>query len=438
MIRFILQDRTLRYAIAFAGPASTSAAQFLLSMFVVKQSPAETFGHFAFLMILLQFMLGVWSALFGASLAVIMADPDRSRGEGRMAGMFAANLLAALPVTLLFIGTGLALQMTQAASILFALFAAIWMMRGFARAFAYAQGSQMRVLLSDISYGVIVIAGIPLLLWLSHEMMRDVSLLLLVASAAAMLPFGRDYARRQAQRISRQSLAAYGEVWRTHSGWSLLGVLTTEATINAHAYIVTLIAGAQSFAILAASALLTRPVSVLMSSLSEYERARMASEIAAGDPEQVTHSLRFFRVVMMLIWVATTGLIAGILAFAPRLVFPPIYAVSTLALGSALWMAVMLVRALRAPESAMMQAAGEFRPLAFASVYSAVCSVVGVAAILLIVDPLWSIAGVLIGELVYSACLWPKARHWRREYFAHRRGAVPGESLVRTDVEMPA
>lgn len=437
MIRFFFQDRTLRYAIAFAGPASTSAAQFLLSMFVVKQSPAETFGHFAFLMILLQFMLGIWSALFGASLAAIMADPDRARGRGQLAGMFAANLLAALPVALLFVGTALALQMTPVAAILFALFAVIWMMRGFARAFAYAQGHQMRVMISDIIYGVVVIAGTPSLLWLSPDMMSDVSLLLLVASAAAMLPFGRDYARRQAQRISRQSLSAYGEVWRNHSGWSLLGVLTTEATINAHAYIVTLVAGAQSFAILAASALLTRPVSVLMSSLSEYERASMAREMAAGDSGQVIHSLRSFRIFMMLIWLATTGLIAGILAFAPRLVFPPIYSVSTLALGSALWMAVMLVRALRAPESAMMQAAGEFRPLAFASVYSAICSVVGVTVILLIVHPLWSIAGVLVGELVYSACLWPKAQHWRHNHFQRCRGAAQGEGAVRTDVEMP-
>ena len=406
-------------------------------MLVVRQSPAETFGHFAFLMILLQFMLGVWSALFGASLAVIMADPDRERGEGRLAGMFAANLIACVPVILVFVVTGMALRMTQTASILFALFSAIWMMRGFARAYSYAQGGQMRVLWSDIAYGVTVIAGMPVLLWLSTDMMRDVSVLLLLASAVAMLPFGREYAQRQMRRVTRQTLGHYGEVWRTHSGWSLLGVLTTEATINAHAYIVTLIAGAHSFAILAASALLTRPVSVLMSSLSEYERARMATEIGAGDAGQVSHSLRFFRIVMMLVWLATAALIAAVLAFAPRLVFPPIYAVSMLALGSALWMGVMLVRALRAPESAMMQAAGEFRPLAFASVYSALFSVVGVAAILLIVDPLWSIAGVLIGELVYSACLWPKARRWR-DQFENGQGARPRTPAPETDREIPA
>lgn len=413
---FLFQDRTWRYALAFAGPASTSAAQFLLSMLVVNRAPAETFGHFAFLMILLQFVLGVWSALFGASLPVIIADADSGRRERRLAGMFAANLLATIPVILIFVATAAGLGITPAASAIFALFAAVWMMRGFARAYAYAGGGQMRVLLSDVIYGVTVVAGLPALFWLTSDLMRATSLLLLLGSVLAMLPFGRDYLRRQIRSISVGSLGAYIEVWRAHSGWSLLGVLTTEATINSHAYIVTLVAGAQSFAILAASALLTRPVSVLLSSLGEYERARMATEIAQGDAAQLGHSLRLFRVVMLLVWGATSIALALILLIAPHMIFPPLYTVPTLAIGSALWMAVMLVRTLRAPESAMLQAAGEFRPLALASVYSAICSVVGVTLILLLVDPLWSIAGILLGELVYSVCLWPIANRWRRNH----------------------
>lgn len=424
---FLFQDRTLRYALAFAGPASTSGAQFLLSMLVVNRATAETFGHFAFLMILLQFVLGVWSALFGASLPVIVADADSERRERRLAGMFAANLLATVPVVLIFVATAAGLGMAPAAGVIFALFAAVWMMRGFARAYAYAVGGQMRVLLSDVTYGVVVIAGLPVLLWLSTDLLRETSLLLLLGSVLAMLPFGRDYARRQIRSISVRSLGAYGEIWRVHSGWSLLGVVTTEATINSHAYIVTLVAGAKSFAVLAASALLTRPVSVLLSSLSEYERARMATEIAEGDAAKLGHSLRFFRVVMMLVWVATSIALAMILLIAPRLIFPPLYSVPTLAIGSALWMAVMLVRTLRAPESAMMQAAGQFRPLALASVYSALCSVVGVTVILLLFDPLWSIAGILLGEIVYSMCLWPIAKRWQRN---HMEGGLPVPDLT--------
>lgn len=416
-MHYLLQERVLRYAMAFAGPASTSGAQFLLSMFVVRQASAETFGHFAFLMILLQFMLGVWSALFGASLPVIVTDENASRAKVWLSGMFAANLLATLPLIFLFLLTGIGLGMHGNAAASFALFAAFWMMRSFARAFAYAVGAQIRVLLSDIVYGVSVLAGMPLLFGFSTDLMRDTSLLLLAGSVLAMLPFGRDYASRQFRSLSRASLIGYVEVWRVHSGWSLLGVLTTEATINAHAYIVTLMVGAKAFAVLAASALLTRPVSVLLASLGEYERARMAGEIAAGDAPRLARSLRFFRAVMALIWLGTALLMIVILAFVPRLIFPPVYAVSTLAIGSALWMAVMLVRALRAPESAMMQGAGQFRPLAMASVYSALFSIVGVATMLLMVDPLWSIAGILLGELIYSLALWPKANRWRRSHW---------------------
>lgn len=415
--------------LAFAGPASTSAAQFLLSLLVVKRAPAETFGHFAFLMILLQFVLGVWSALFGASLPVIVADADAARGGRRLDAMFAMNLLCCIPVLLVFVATAWGLHMPWQAGLLFALFSAVWMMRGFARAYSYALGGQVRVILSDVSYGAVVVAGLPLLLILSHGLLRDTALLLLLASVVAMMPFGREYAGRQIGSLSLRSLRAYPEIWRTHSGWSLLGVLTTEATINSHAYVVTLLAGAKAFAVLAASALLTRPVSVLLASLGEYERARMATEIASGDAAELRHSLRFFRVVMILIWALTAIAMALVLALAPRLIFPPVYTVSTLALGSALWMAVMLVRALRAPESAMMQGAGQFRPLAFASVYSALCSLGGVTALLLLIDPLWSIAGILLGEVIYSACLWPVAVRWRHVHMEGRGIVTAGRTV---------
>ena len=49
-------------------------------------------------------------------------------------------------------------------------------------------------------------------------------------------------------------------------------MLTTEATANAHVYIVTLIYGPLGFAPIAATALFIRPVGVAMNTLTDYER----------------------------------------------------------------------------------------------------------------------------------------------------------------------
>lgn len=412
----VLAPRMKRYAIAFAGPAATSGVQFIQSLVLLRLLTAEMFGHFAFFVILTQFLLGVWSALFCAALPVIVAEGDGARGKARLATMFAANLVAAAPVVplILLVASGMSLPFT--ASLLFGLFAAVSMVRSFGRAYCYAVGRQGRVMASDLAYSLVVLAGLPVLAWVAGPVIVAAAGLLALGALAGMAPLGSDYFRRQFAGFSWTALSRYGELWRMHSGWSLLGVLTTEMTLNSHAYIVTLFAGAKAFAVLAASALLTRPVSVVLTSLGEYERAHMATEIARGDATMLAQSLRFFRGVMGLVWLGTAGLLALILVAAPRLVFPAQYAVSTLAIGSALWMAVMLVRALRAPESAMLQGAGQFRPLAFASVYSAVFSVVGVTAMLWLIDPLWSIAGILLGEIVFTLCLWPVAARWRRAH----------------------
>jgi O-antigen/teichoic acid export membrane protein len=81
-----------------------------------------------------------------------------------------------------------------------------------------------------------------------------------------------------------------------------------------------------------------------------------------------------------------------------------------LATGSILWLLVVAIRFARAPESSMLQAAGAFRSLAFASVFSCAFSVIGVLALLLLAGPLWSIAGTIIGELVFAAWTWRQAR----------------------------
>jgi hypothetical protein len=226
--------------------------------------------------------------------------------------------------------------------------------------------------------------------------------------------FGRAYFTPQFARFPSEFLTRYRDIWRQHSGWSILGVLTTELTMNAHAYIVTFFAGPSAFAVLAASSLLTRPVAVVTAALGEYERAQMATQIARGEAAALVRALGRFRIAMTAVWLVTAIALGVVMLVVPHVVFPRHYPLGVLIAGSVLWMIVAFVRIVRAPESAMMQGAGEFRPLAYASVWSALFSVLGVATCLFLAPPVWSILGVLAGEIVYVVSLWPKARAWRR------------------------
>jgi hypothetical protein len=235
---------------------------------------------------------------------------------------------------------------------------------------------------------------------------------MLLGTVAGFAPFGRAYLAEQFGRLDLAAVTRYAAVWRQHARWSLLGVISTEATANAHVYIIALLRGPTAFAPLAASALLIRPINVAMNALTEFERARMARQLGAGDIDGARASTRFFRLALIATWVGTAAATALLFAYKPGIVFPSQYSRPFLAAGAALWMAVAAVRLLRMPESCLLQAGGVFRPLAFASVWSSVVSVVGVLGLLLIGGTLWSIVGILLGEAVFAVWVWRQASLW--------------------------
>lgn len=410
--------RLMRYALAFAGPASGALAQFLLSLILLHVLSISDFGAFSILLIASQFAQGLWSALFCSPLPVLLsaARSGRHSSSRSINALFGANLIAAFPVALLFLMGARALRFDWAEAALFALFGTVSLWRWFARAHAYAAGRQERVILSDVIYSLCILVGVGLLHFGHGAPLVMASGALATGAIVGLMTFGRRHLGWQFLRWHRLGRCArdYADIWRRLSGWSLLGVLTTETTTNAHSYIVTLIAGPRAFAVIAASALLTRPSTVVLNALNEYERAQMAREIAAGDGSALRRSMRFFRAILGLAWVGTVAVIAVLLLFAPRLLIPPSYNLAPIALGAAMWMAVIAIRVLRAPESAMMQGGGAFRSLAFASVWSAIVSVATVVVLLELFDPIWSILGIFAGEVAFWIGLWPVAQRWLR------------------------
>ena len=75
----------------------------------------------------------------------------------------------------------------------------------------------------------------------------------------------------------------YLPIFRDVTRWSLAGAVLTELTVNAHAYLVTFIAGPGAFALLALGMLLMRPASLMQSALTDLERPAMARAIGAKD-----------------------------------------------------------------------------------------------------------------------------------------------------------
>lgn len=394
----------LRYGIASVGPISSAGVQFALSLVLLHELPTAQFGSFSFLLVMSQFSSGIAMALFCAPLLIVIHQATLNEGErgSVLAALFAGNALFSLAIGVAGFACGLLLGLGTTASVLFGIYATIYLVRWYGRAFAYAEDRQSRTVFSDLTYTAVLAGGIGILWALDATTLSRVYAILILAAAAGLLPFGLPYLARQMALGPMRRLGAYRTVWKEHSRWSLMGVLSTEATINAHAYLVTAVAGPAAFAPIAASALLLRPLSVGTNALSEFERSRMARMLALDDLAGARKAANGFRLMLVVVWMATAMMAAAVLLWAPTLLFPARYDLNFLFVGASMWMAIGFIRMVRAPDSALLQASGRFRPLAMSSMVSAGISVVGVLTLLLLAGPLWSILGLLAGEMVYA------------------------------------
>lgn len=404
-----------RYVVAVLGPASTAGAQFLVTIALVHLLAPPLFGALTLLLLVTQLVLGVSSALLCAPLPLLFNIAVGPHRDSAVRALFAANLVVSTATAVAFIGLGAALGLSTGAALAFAAYAGFFLLRWFARAHAYALHRPWRTASSDLLYSGVLLAGIG---WhAAFEVaapLLSACLLFALAACLSLAPFGADFLRGQFSRVRIGDLSAYGATWRAHSRWALVGVLTTEATANAHAYLVTFLLGPGSFAPLAASSLLIRPVTVAMNALTEYERPRLARQLVEGGPAATRSSVRMFRGALIATWASTTAAAVALLIYSPRLVAPEGYDLSVIAWSGALWCATAAVRVLRMPESALLQSAGQFAPLAMASVYSCIVSVVLALIAIALWGPVASLVAILLGEAVFALLILRATQRWRR------------------------
>jgi hypothetical protein len=189
-------------------------------------------------------------------------------------------------------------------------------------------------------------------------------------------------------------------------------VVLTELASNCHAYLVTFISGPGAFGLLALGALFMRPASLVLGALPDIDQPVMARKIAAGDLKGAFGVVNEFRTAAGAV-LAGTVLLALILVFwFPHLLLKN-YQVNDVLVVLAFWTAITLLRAVRTPEAVFIMATGGYSKLAWVSGVSS-----GVAltlVLLVIVGPLWSLGGVLAGEVVMVAMLFPLTNRWRRQ-----------------------
>jgi len=402
----------VRYGISASGPLSVSGAHFVASMMFLHILSRAEFGSFAFLLVIVPLCMSLSGALLSTSIATAITG-SRGLCQDQIGTHLKLNLLFSTLATLAVF----ALMFTIGASFLLAaglgLYGGAMTLRWFGRSYAYLTNKPMRAVASDIAYSMLLMGGLTALVAMHKLTAIHAAEVMLAASALSLLTFGSDFLRRLFWPGSAGSILAYGRIWQDITRWSLLGVMLTEMTANAHAYLVTLVSGPAAFALLAVGALLMRPVSLVLAALPDMERPIMARAIVAGDPGRAFRSVKEFRTAAGAVWLLTLLLSGALLLWFPHLILKKGYDETQAIVVVAIWGAIQAVRILRTPESVLLQAAREYRSLAKVGMWSSVVSLAATLVLLLVAGPIASLGGVLIGELLMTASIFSLSRKWK-------------------------
>jgi hypothetical protein len=390
-----------RYGTAGAGPTIVALSQFALSLVVLHGVSAREFGIVTLLLLVSQFGLAVSSALLCAPFQVGSLDKVK---YSRAFHSVDAALSVTVGALCWFVGILLGSSVSE--TTIFAAFSVIQTVRWFARAEAYGSGAIWRTVASDVTYGGLLLLATLLMAVFDVRSLSVTFGALLVCALLALLPFGRRFVSVRQSGFSFGHLKDYWPIWRQHSRWSLAGVVTTEATVNAHAYLVTVVLGPSAFAPIAAASLLIRPVGLAMNALSDFERPRIAKLITASNITSMKMAMRELSLALFASWFFSTLLCGAILQWWPQAIIPAGYDSGQFAIGVGLWLMVALVRITRTSASVAMQAAGNFRLLAYATYASCLVSIAGVLLALFTFGATWSVLGILAGEIVVALMIF--------------------------------
>lgn len=405
-----------RYTLSASGPVATSGAHFLVSLVFMRNMFAAQFGLFSFVMVIAPFCMSLIAAAL--SLPVTRSLDSQGRPDPRIvATSLKMNMLLCALAAFLVFAALVAVEAPMRVAVAMGLYSAAMSFRWFLRCFANAQGQVKRAVISDWIYAAGLLASLGFMQAIHHVHLTTGGMLMLLAALASLIPFGPKLLLRDHLAALRDGrLSDYGATFRDLTRWSLLGVILTEVTVNAHAYLVTFLSGPGAFALLALGQLLMRPIALVQGTLPDIERPVMTRQIKANDMPALERVTGEFRWALLAVWLGTVVLAAVLLLWFPGLLLRDHYSADDVIAVTAITAAIMMARNFRGPLGTLLQAAGEFKTLAKISSTTSLVSILATLILLVTLGPIYSLGGILLGELVTWYRCHQLVAEWRARH----------------------
>lgn len=392
-----------RFAVGLAGEGVQSAFHLLVNLVLMRSLTAYGYGLFAII-----FMLGSLAVTYSNAMVAIPAavylprlrSPGAVRFQEVVFGAIAAALsvgAGALTLTALWLWSGSAALGAAAGG-----FVASWTLRNSIRAGLFARREPGLAAGADLVFAGTGIAMIAAAWWLDGLSLVASLAILGIANVGGAIVGLYGSGRPVRLSIRRGVRRRFARHWPQIS-WSVLGMTTTNVQAQFQTVLVALIAGPAAYAPIAAALILLAPLRLGGSALILLMQPDFARGFAAGRPGEVRRLLLAGTSAIVLACVAYGAVLRlGWEAIAAR-VYAPAFAGEPMGLITAFaWMTALLYIASMLPK-AVLEAAGAFRTVAAATLASSLAGIVTVAALLAWSGPAWSLAGVVLAELITLA-----------------------------------
>jgi len=396
----------LRYGSAIFSQGLISGFHFVLNLLLVKLLPVADFGLYALTFVLAILASSVGNALISTPLCVYAPgtnDAERTRIESML-----TTLMALLLGSALVIGVMVSLSLGNKghdfqAMIAASMFIVSYLARQYSRSFGYSRFDVISVLWGDMAY---VCTGALLLI--AHNMQVasissvDVLTILAIANGIAVLI----EVGRLPQPISLMKLKAavteYLPIWQ-QARWALVGAITTVIVSQAHSLVVSALKSPAAYAPLAAGFVIFGPVRVIFTTIQNVIKPEMALAIADqrhadARRQMILSSAISAAAVLVLIICCYLGW-----PWIDQYLYSERYADAPMKTIVFMWAALTFVSALQNGPFAVLQSLKAFKQLALATVFGSGVSLLAVAIMLSLAPIHWSLAGILIAELIVVA-----------------------------------
>jgi O-antigen/teichoic acid export membrane protein len=319
-----------------------------------------------------------------------------------------------------------------AAAVAAGAFIGLWTFRNHVRSAMFARRMMTKATVSDFSYaasGIILIAG---LLWAGADLHNVTAVFAALAAANLVAIFVALYTPGRRLRVSfrRSVWQRYRAIW-PDIVWSLIGVTTWNVQGQGMMFLVAAIAGPAAYAPVAAGIVLFSPLRPAISAVVNVFRPDFVSALANGRYRRVTVTLYGLSAIIVLACAAVSICIWLGWPLLQAHVFGEKFANASMPLIVALAGLIALIYKTYYVPLTLVQAAGQFKPVAIATTLGGIVGLLTVSVLLATTSVAWSLAGVVAGETTCGIYLWISALRILRQKTSHALARRPAARAPR-------